>query len=96
MRRWASYSREQGVTRLFATGELAKHAVAAFGIGAQWFPDIETLSSAVGGELARDVVVLVKASRAMRFEHDGPGADLVCIGAAAAGERELNRVAIPH
>lgn len=64
-----SYSREQGVTRLYATGELAKHAVATFGIGAQWFPDIETLSSAVGGALARDVIVLVKASRAMRFEH---------------------------
>lgn len=62
------YSREQGVTRLFATGELARHAVGAFGSGAQWFPDTDALTRALARELTEDVVVLVKASRAMRFE----------------------------
>ncbi len=62
------FSRRQGVTRLFATGEMARHAVAAFGSGAQWFPDSDALSAELERELAGDVVVLIKASRAMHFE----------------------------
>ncbi len=62
------YSREQGVTRLFATGVLARHAAGAFGAGAQWFPDSDALVGALAKELSEDVVVLVKASRAMHLE----------------------------
>lgn len=60
--------RETGVERLFATGELCRHAVEAFGPGAVWFADAEELAASVQRELAGDVSVLVKGSRSMRME----------------------------
>ena len=41
------YAREHGVQRLFATGPLSTLAVEAFGAGAEWFADTESLSRAV-------------------------------------------------
>jgi UDP-N-acetylmuramoyl-tripeptide--D-alanyl-D-alanine ligase len=62
------YARERGVARLFATGKLATLAVEAFGAGAAWFPDTETLARALDGQLTSEVCVLVKGSRSNRLE----------------------------
>jgi UDP-N-acetylmuramoyl-tripeptide--D-alanyl-D-alanine ligase len=42
--------------------------VEAFGAGAEWFADAESLASAVNAELTREVCVLVKGSRSARLE----------------------------
>ncbi len=57
-----------GIDRLFAIGELSRATVAAFGDGAEWFADIGELAARLAGELAADVNVLVKGSRAARME----------------------------
>nr|VFK22135.1 MAG: UDP-N-acetylmuramoyl-tripeptide--D-alanyl-D-alanine ligase [Candidatus Kentron sp. MB] len=61
-------ARELGVTRLFATGSLCRHAVDAFGFGGYHYVDVESLLSAVRIGLTRGTTVLVKGSRYMRLE----------------------------
>jgi len=60
--------REQGVDRLFATGDLSRATVAGFGAAGQWFADVDELVDAVGAHLTGAVNVLVKGSRAARME----------------------------
>jgi len=62
------YARGQGVQRLFATGPLSTLAVEAFGAGATWFPDTESLARALNEQLTPDVTLLVKGSRSNRLE----------------------------
>jgi UDP-N-acetylmuramoyl-tripeptide--D-alanyl-D-alanine ligase len=62
------FARTHHVDRLFATGKLSALAVEAFGAGAEWFSDTETLARAVNAELTREVCVLVKGSRSARLE----------------------------
>jgi UDP-N-acetylmuramoyl-tripeptide--D-alanyl-D-alanine ligase len=62
------FAREQRIDRLFATGKLSALAVEAFGPGAEWFADADSLSRAVNSELTREVCVLVKGSRSARLE----------------------------
>jgi UDP-N-acetylmuramoyl-tripeptide--D-alanyl-D-alanine ligase len=62
------FAREHRVDRLFATGKLSAQAVEAFGTGAEWFSDTESLARAVNAELTREVCVLVKGSRSNRLE----------------------------
>lgn len=62
------FAREHHIDRLFATGRLSALAVEAFGSGAEWFADAESLSRAVNAELTREVCVLVKGSRSARLE----------------------------
>jgi UDP-N-acetylmuramoyl-tripeptide--D-alanyl-D-alanine ligase len=62
------YAREHGVQRLFATGPMSTLAVEAFGTGASWFPDTESLARAVEAELTPRVTLLVKGSRSNRLE----------------------------
>ena len=62
------YARLHGVERLFATGELTPHAVKAFGSGAEWHPDVASLSAAVAAGLSPAVRVLIKGSRMNRLE----------------------------
>ena len=62
------FAREHHIDRLFATGKLSALAVEAFGPGAQWFADSESLARAVDAELTREVCVLVKGSRSARLE----------------------------
>lgn len=57
-----------GIDRLFATGPLSRETVAAFGVGGEWFADVEALIAKVSSELRADVSVLVKGSRAARME----------------------------
>ena len=63
-----SFARNHRIDRLFATGANSKLAVDAFGPGAEWFGDVESLSRAVNAELTREVCVLVKGSRSAKLE----------------------------
>jgi UDP-N-acetylmuramoyl-tripeptide--D-alanyl-D-alanine ligase len=62
------FARNHRIDRLFATGKLSALAVEAFGPGAEWFSDTESLARAVNAELTREVCVLVKGSRSNRLE----------------------------
>jgi UDP-N-acetylmuramoyl-tripeptide--D-alanyl-D-alanine ligase len=62
------YARDCGVARLFAMGPQSSRAVEAFGKGAEWFPDTETLIRRLQGELSAGVTVLIKGSRINRLE----------------------------
>ncbi len=61
-------ARDLGVDRLFAYGEAMKHAVAAFGDGAQHFETKQSLLEALHEIMDADTVVLIKGSRFMRME----------------------------
>jgi UDP-N-acetylmuramoyl-tripeptide--D-alanyl-D-alanine ligase len=63
-----AYARERGVQCLFATGPLSTLAVEAFGAGASWYSDTETMARAVDEQLTADVTLLVKGSRSNRLE----------------------------
>ena len=60
--------RAAGIDRLFAFGELSKHAARAFGDKAQWYASLDELTATLAGEAASSVNVLVKGSRGMRME----------------------------
>ena len=63
------YAREYArIDRLLAIGTHTPHAVKAFGPGAQWYPDIETLIAALRTDLHSGISVLIKGSRANRLE----------------------------
>jgi UDP-N-acetylmuramoyl-tripeptide--D-alanyl-D-alanine ligase len=57
-----------GVERLYATGELSRHAAEAFGSQAYWFDDVENLIDELGKSVTANSNVLVKGSRFMRME----------------------------
>jgi len=61
-------ARANGVSRLFALGDLAREAVEGFGDHARWYASIDTLVDEVSGMLKPGVNVLVKGSRSMRME----------------------------
>ncbi len=61
-------ARQAGVDRLLALGDWSKSAVQAFGAGAQQYERIQELLADLENELAPDVTVLVKGSRAMKME----------------------------
>ncbi|HYW93670.1 MAG TPA: UDP-N-acetylmuramoyl-tripeptide--D-alanyl-D-alanine ligase [Gammaproteobacteria bacterium] len=61
-------ARAAGVERLYALGGLARETCAGFGGGARHFDTLESLVEAVAEELAPEVSVLVKGSRAMHME----------------------------
>jgi UDP-N-acetylmuramoyl-tripeptide--D-alanyl-D-alanine ligase len=62
------YARRAGITRLFAIGEAARHAVASFGARAAWYADPARLADEVAAGLDAGVTVLVKGSRVNRLE----------------------------
>ncbi|MEO6079119.1 MAG: UDP-N-acetylmuramoyl-tripeptide--D-alanyl-D-alanine ligase [Steroidobacteraceae bacterium] len=63
-----TYARERGVQCLFATGPLSALAVEAFGAGASWHTDTDSLARAVEARLSAEVTLLVKGSRSNRLE----------------------------
>jgi len=70
-RELGEYARAASVDRVFATGEMTAHVVAAFGPGGEHFGSIEALISALRAELATEgapVTLLIKGSRFMRME----------------------------
>jgi UDP-N-acetylmuramoyl-tripeptide--D-alanyl-D-alanine ligase len=62
------YARRAGITRLFAMGAAARHAVDAFGARASWYADTTALGEAVAASLESGVTTLVKGSRVNRLE----------------------------
>jgi UDP-N-acetylmuramoyl-tripeptide--D-alanyl-D-alanine ligase len=62
------YARERGIDHFFATGELCRHAVAAFGDKSVHRADWSELAEAVRSLLAPGVSVLVKGSRSAGME----------------------------
>jgi len=60
-------ARASGVDRLFALGDLSRYCAEGFGVGADWYPNIESLLNDVS-EADDSVNVLVKGSRSMRME----------------------------
>lgn len=61
-------AKDLGVDYLFATGDLSKAAVHAFGKNAYHFPDHDTLIKALNEYVKSDVIMLVKGSRSMKME----------------------------
>ncbi|MEM7401524.1 MAG: cyanophycin synthetase, partial [Pseudomonadota bacterium] len=61
-------AKQFGVQRLYAYGELTKHSVKAFGVGANHFASHAEIVSALQDELTKEICVLVKGSRAMQLE----------------------------
>lgn len=75
------YARGAGIDRLFATGELARQTVAAFGSGSAHFASVDELCATLAPRLlaaGAGVTVLVKGSRFMRMERV-----VAALGAAA-------------
>ena len=62
------YARERGIDHLYATGDLCRAAVDAFGKGARHFAVLEEMIAAAQGEVVSDTTALVKGSRFMRME----------------------------
>ncbi|HEV7165136.1 MAG TPA: UDP-N-acetylmuramoyl-tripeptide--D-alanyl-D-alanine ligase [Gammaproteobacteria bacterium] len=61
-------ARSLGIERLYALGEHSRHAVEAFGSGARWFEDVNSLVRALLTDAGVGVTLLVKGSRSMRME----------------------------
>jgi len=61
-------ARERGVDRLWAIGELSRHAVNSFGEGAQHFSDHQDLIQTLQAELPAHATLLIKGSRGMQME----------------------------
>jgi len=61
-----AYARAAGIDRLLGVGDLAQHAVAAFGAGGEHFASVGVLADALNA--GPGVTVLVKGSRFMRME----------------------------
>lgn len=61
-------ARELGISRLYALGELSRHAVDGFGRGGRYFTEVESLLAAIHSELHKNVTLLIKGSRSMRME----------------------------
>lgn len=61
-------AKQLGIKRLFATGALSQHTVAAFGEGGQWFSSVAELVDELRHVLTPECRVLVKGSRSARME----------------------------
>lgn len=62
------YARSRGITRLIGHGELMRHAVAAFGDGAEHAADIDAVIASARTQSVPGATILVKGSRFMRME----------------------------
>lgn len=60
--------KQAGVKRFFATGAMAEYAVNAFGEGGEYFSVQEDLIAALKEQVTKEVVLLVKGSRAQQME----------------------------
>jgi len=61
-------ARQQGVDRLYAIGELAKHAANEFGEHAYAYDAHDSMVAALNKDLHKDATLLVKGSRRMHME----------------------------
>jgi UDP-N-acetylmuramoyl-tripeptide--D-alanyl-D-alanine ligase len=63
-----AFAKQSGIDGLLALGDLARHAVRAFGAGAVFFSDIASLQSAAREAAMGGTTLLVKGSRFMQME----------------------------
>jgi UDP-N-acetylmuramoyl-tripeptide--D-alanyl-D-alanine ligase len=63
-----AYARAKGIEHVLTLGDLARHAVNAYGAGARHFDSVEKLNDALAAIFAADATVLVKGSRFMKME----------------------------
>ncbi len=63
-----TYARAAGIDRMFASGELMRHAVRTFGAGAAHFASVDDLGRELAAQAHAGVTLLVKGSRFMRME----------------------------
>ncbi|RKQ60097.1 UDP-N-acetylmuramoyl-tripeptide--D-alanyl-D-alanine ligase [Vogesella indigofera] len=63
-----THARARGIETLLCLGELAQHAAAAYGVGAEYFDDIDALLARLDAVVTPASTVLVKGSRFMRME----------------------------
>jgi UDP-N-acetylmuramoyl-tripeptide--D-alanyl-D-alanine ligase len=63
-----AFAKERGIERLFASGDLSRETVAAFGDGAEHVATVVELAARVQHAVTAGVTVLVKGSRSMRME----------------------------
>jgi UDP-N-acetylmuramoyl-tripeptide--D-alanyl-D-alanine ligase len=61
-------ARARGIERLFAIGDLTRHAAEGFGARATWFADFDALVAAVEPGLGPGITLLVKGSRSAGME----------------------------
>jgi len=61
--------RQMPVKRLFATGDLARHTVSAFGCGGEFFATQEQLIAALNQAVTGKETILVKGSRSQKMEN---------------------------
>jgi len=71
--------------RVVAAGDLARHYLCG-APGEKWYPSVEALLAGLSGEVAPGSAVLVKASRALRFERVAAAVKEAYPPAANAGE----------
>ena len=62
-------SKASGVERLYALGKLTRASTESFGEGAQHIDSHEQLAELLSEEIAADVTLLIKGSRAMGMEY---------------------------
>jgi len=62
------YAQACGIERLFAVGTHTRHAVDAFGPGAQWFSSLDALVEQAKAEIEPQITLLIKGSRSNRLE----------------------------
>jgi UDP-N-acetylmuramoyl-tripeptide--D-alanyl-D-alanine ligase len=62
------YARASAVKRLFALGPQSSRAAEAFGPGAEWFSDPDSLIRRLQAEVCPGVTLLIKGSRVNRLE----------------------------
>ncbi|RDX36256.1 UDP-N-acetylmuramoyl-tripeptide--D-alanyl-D-alanine ligase, partial [Kangiella sp. HD9-110m-PIT-SAG07] len=62
------YAKEQGVTKIFATGNEVAHTIEAFGAGGEIFAEKEALVAALKAQLQSTHIILIKGSRSARME----------------------------
>jgi UDP-N-acetylmuramoyl-tripeptide--D-alanyl-D-alanine ligase len=81
-------SKASGVERLYTLGELSRASAEAFGEGAQHMNNHEQLARLLSEEVAADVTVLIKGSRAMGMEYlvDALGVNAPVVSAEEGNE----------
>lgn len=62
------YAKQCKIDRIFALGDLSRHAVASFGAGGVYFERIQELLADLENALTEDTTILVKGSRFMQME----------------------------
>jgi len=90
------YARRSGIARLLAVGERARHAVAAFGEGAEWYADVDALTAEVTRSIGAGVAVLIKGSRANRLERVAAALSAAPVDQGADDTTGRDGSALPH